>query len=118
MYENKRISREFKYRQTRTLDPNVYHDIFDGAEFKALLDRNVTWGDQVFPQTYFETDTDIALGAMTDGVPCFKRNGLDCWPLILNMYSMRPELRQRKEYKICCVIIPGESACSKGTNQN
>lgn len=50
----------------------------------------------------------MALGLMTDGVPYFKRNGLHCWPLLLTVYSARPELRKRKKWTISCGIIPGE----------
>jgi hypothetical protein len=107
MFANKSLSREFGYRHRRTMDPHVYHDIFDGKHYKELVTKNVVWEDQVFPEKYFARDTDVALGAMTDGVPCFKRNGLDCWPIILNIYSVRPELRQRQEYRISCGIIPG-----------
>lgn len=107
MFANRTLAKEFNYRRNRTVKPGVFHDIFDGCHFKELLTKDVVWGDEAFPQKYFSSDTDVALGAMTDGVPCFKRNGLDCWPLILTMYSLRPELRQRKEYKISCGVIPG-----------
>lgn len=107
-YANKTLCNEFKYRHNRTITPGVYQDIFDGSHFKELLTKHIVWGGERFHQKYFSCDTDVALGAMTDGVPCFKRNGLDCWPLILTIYSVRPELRQRKEYKISCGVIPGE----------
>ncbi|KAJ9095930.1 hypothetical protein QFC20_006531 [Naganishia adeliensis] len=78
MFVNKTLCEEFGYRHRRTIDPHVYHDIFDGMHYKELVTKNVVWEAQMFPDKYFACETDIALGAMTDGVPCFKRNGLDC----------------------------------------
>ncbi|KAJ9095019.1 hypothetical protein QFC21_005812 [Naganishia friedmannii] len=57
---------------------------------------------------YFDDDTQIALGLATDGMPCWKRSRLDCWPFIVTNYSPPPEIRTKREYQICCGLIPGQ----------
>jgi hypothetical protein len=89
------------------VEDDLYHGIFDGAHYKTLTEKPVRWGDKFFGHRYFDQSTDLALGRMTDGVPCFNRNRLDCWPMLLTVYSVRPELRQRREWTISCGIIPG-----------
>lgn len=91
------LCNKFDYRNKRTVEEGVYHDAFDGRHYQALLSEYVHWGNESFRHKYFEQPTDMALGLMTDGVPYFNRNGLHCWPLLLTVYSVRPELRKRKE---------------------
>jgi hypothetical protein len=107
VYHNRALCKEFDYRNERTVEEGVYHDVFDGGHFQGLLSEHVRWGDSSYRHKYFDQPTDLALCLMTDGVPCFNRNGLDCWPLLLTVYSVRPELRQRKEWTISCGVIPG-----------
>ncbi|KAJ9097791.1 hypothetical protein QFC19_006659 [Naganishia cerealis] len=76
MWRDKEACQHLAYRATRTHDPDLLEDVFDGKHFEALLETNVTWaGSEVEPpRRYFENDTDIALGLGTDGIPLFSRS--------------------------------------------
>lgn len=109
MYDNNDTSRKLRYRETRTHDCTLKEDVFDGELFRQLKDRRVTWDGESFSRTYFEDDTEVALGLGTDGVPLFARRRLACWPLVITNYSLGPEIRTRKEFQICCGVVPGKS---------
>lgn len=108
MFENKTTATMLEYRQRRTVEDDVLHDVFDGDCYAALTQRQVVWEGQLYPDRYFSASTDVALQLGLDGVQCFERNGIDCWPIIITLYSLSPELRHRQEYQICCGIIAGE----------
>lgn len=98
-------------------EADKYQDVFDGAHFKGLLEKTVTWDRSPGsdpPRKYFDQDTDIALHFSTDGIALHKHTGMDAWPLLLTLYSLPPEIRYRREYQICCGIIPGRL---RDTNQ-
>jgi hypothetical protein len=96
------------YPSYRTVDPGVYHDVFDGEHFAQLKASNVMWEGIQYPDKYFSSSTDMAFQLGLDGIQCFVRNGLDCWPIIITLFSLNPELRHRQEYQICCGIIAGK----------
>lgn len=100
MYDSKDSYQKMFYRQTRTHDVGVKEDIFDSDLYRHLRNQQVKWGQEVFSGTYFEDDTDVALGLGTDGAPLFQRKRISCWPLILTNYSLAPELRTRKEFQM------------------
>jgi hypothetical protein len=110
MFADPYISQKLNYRRCRTVEVHKTQDVFDGAHFKELLNKDVTWDGQ-YPagprRRYFDQDTDIALQLSLDGVPLHKRTGLDAWPLLLTVYSLGPEMRYKKENQICCGVIPG-----------
>jgi hypothetical protein len=62
MYDNNDTSRKLRYPETRTLDCTLKEDIFDGELFRQLKDRRVTRDGESFSRTYFEDDTEVALG--------------------------------------------------------
>jgi hypothetical protein len=93
------------YPERRTREASVYSDIFDGAWYKVLRKNKVVWDRKVYEQRYFTEVTDLALSLGIDGIQCFVRNGVDCWPIIITLYSLSPELRHRQEYRICCGVI-------------
>ena len=108
-HTNKEMCARLKYPFVRTVEKGKYHDIWEGAHIKRLRKRNVEWAGQEVPGAgrYFEDDTHIALGLAMDGLPCFKRSKLDCWPILLTNYSLPPEVRTKREFQICCGLIPG-----------
>lgn len=112
LFESKHMSERLQYRQRRTEEEDVYHDVFDGDCTKSLIQRQVVWEDKVYPNRYFAASTDVALQLGLDGVQCFVCNGIDCWPIIITLFSLSPELRHRQEYQICCGIIAGKVSTS------
>ncbi|KAI5454313.1 hypothetical protein NCC49_004370 [Naganishia albida] len=99
LFESKHMSQRLQYRPRRTEEEDVYHDVFDGDCFKSLIQRQVVWEDKVYPNRYFAASTDVALQLGLDGVQYFVRNGIDCWPIIITLFSLSPELRHRQECK-------------------
>ena len=56
---------------------------------------------------YFSDERDIALGLSTDGFAPFKRRDATCWPIILFIYNLPPELRFLKKYCLHLGSVPG-----------
>jgi hypothetical protein len=108
-YSNGYLSQKLDYRQSRRVDPAKSEDVFDGEGFKNLSARNVTWYEKDYRSSkrYFDKPTDLALGLSTDGIPLQKHTRLDTWPLLVTVYSLPPELRYRREFQLCCGLIPG-----------
>lgn len=112
MFANPYCKEKLRYRINATFEPGKHQDVFDGAHFQGLLDKTVTWDSVVLsdpPRKYFDQPTDIALHFATDGIALHKHTGMDAWPLLLTVYSLPPEIRYRREFQICCGIIPGMS---------
>jgi hypothetical protein len=107
---NKDICARLRYPFIRTVDKGKYQDIWEGAHIKRLRKKKVEWAGQQVDGAgfYFEDDTHIALGLAMDGLPCFKRSKLDCWPILLTNYSLAPEVRTKREFQMCCGLIPGK----------
>jgi len=108
MYENPQMYTKLRYRHLRRHDPDKLEDVFDGLHFQQLRSQPVAWAGRTTDRTYFQDEHELALGLGTDSVPLFERKPLSCWPLVLINYSLPPELRTRKEFQICCGIIPGQ----------
>jgi hypothetical protein len=94
----------------RQSDPDFMDDVHDGSYYRGLMKQPVTWNgiEQKPRRTYFQDETDVALGLATDGVTPYKRSRLDAWPLLFTNFSLPPEVRTLQGYQICCGIIPGE----------
>lgn len=114
MYASSYLGPKLLYREVRSHDDDKLEDIFDGKHFKRLLCRPVTWKGQPSAgegRTYFDQATDIALGLSTDGIPLQTHTALDVWPLLLTVYSLGPEYRYRRDFQLCCGLIPGAYLC-------
>lgn len=110
MFENPVLRKTLNYRFARRIDDGELQDVFDGQHFRTLCKKPVSWqGQPISPPTkYFAGATDIALGLSTDGIPLHNRTGLDAWPIVLTVYSLRPEIRYKQEFQICCGLVPGQ----------
>jgi hypothetical protein len=86
------------------------NDIFDGARYKRLCRTNVTIDGETLPHKFFSAPTDLALGASTDGFGPFKRRKKTCWPIIIILYNLPPEIRTWLTYLLCVGVIPGPKA--------
>lgn len=110
MFADPYLREKLRYRSNRTVEPHKCQDVFDGSHFKELVTKTVTWDCAVPPgppRKYFAEPTDIALHFSTDGIALHKHTGMDAWPLVLTLHSLPPEIRYRREFQICCGIIPG-----------
>jgi hypothetical protein len=110
MLRDPTLAQEMRHRVDRRADPDLYQDVFDGSHYQELINREVSWKGRVCSPntTYFEEDTDVALGFGTDGIAPLERANDDFWPLLITVYNLPPEFRTQREYQICCGLIPGE----------
>lgn len=111
MFADSYLREKLGYRVNRTVEPHKCQDVFDGSQFKELVKKTVTWNSAIPdgpPRKYFARPTDVALHLSTDGIALHKHTGMDAWPLVLTLHSLPPEIRYRREFQICCGIIPGK----------
>lgn len=116
MLASRYLGPKLRYREIRTNDLKKSEDVFDGRHFSQLLEKDVTWAGKTSSAhggKYFDQPTDLAFGLSTDGIPLHKRSPLDTWPLLLTIYSLPPEIRYRREFQLCCGLIPGERFASR-----
>lgn len=66
-----KISYQHKYCEVR--DTEKVTDVFDGALYRELCEREVTMDGKTLPHWYFSDRRDIALGLSLDGFTPFKR---------------------------------------------
>jgi hypothetical protein len=59
------------------------------------------------PFKFFEDEQEIALGLSTDGMCPFKQHKHSCWPLILIIYNLLPEVQTHLSNVICVGLVPG-----------
>ncbi|QRV79766.1 Transposase family tnp2 [Ceratobasidium sp. AG-Ba] len=110
MYRDRRTAHTLGYRARREVRPDTYADIFDGAHYRALRQRNVLIGGNPLGYQYFSSPTDIALGLSTDGFGPFKSRKQTCWPLLAFNYNLPPSIRHRLENLLCLGVIPGPTS--------
>ena len=99
--------KHLKYRSTFISDPNVVKDIFDSKNYKRLKEEYVTIGGVRQTHKFFSDKCDIALGLSLDGFCPFKWRNQTCWPLILFIYNLPPDIHFHLGNILCAGIIPG-----------
>jgi hypothetical protein len=107
MLASSSYARKMQYRSKREHDPTTITDIFDGTQYRSLLETFITIGDEELPTWYFSDPRDIALGLSSDGFGPFKRRTKTAWPIILFNYNLPPEERFLKRNIIRIGVIPG-----------
>lgn len=107
LFASKIASKQLNHRRDRKVEEGVYNDVFDGSWYQYLLTQFVTWEGTEQAHKYFEQDTDIAFSLSTDGVPLYRGSKLDCWPLILTIFSVSLDKRMQRSNQICLGLIPG-----------
>ncbi|QRW06862.1 Transposase family Tnp2 protein [Ceratobasidium sp. AG-Ba] len=105
MYRDPKTAHALGYRARYHSAPGNFADIFDGAHYKQLLDRQVVVGRDRLDHQYFSFDTDIALGISTDGFGPFKSRKQSCWLLLVFNYNLHPSIRHRLENMLCSPFI-------------
>jgi hypothetical protein len=82
-------------------------DIFDGSNYRSLLERKVNINNHALKHLFFGGHRDIALGYSTDGYSPHKRKAKTAWPLIIYNYNLPPEERFHDDNIIVLGVIPG-----------
>lgn len=107
---NRHVATQMQYRtqHDRTYrDADVIKDVFDADVYRTLLGKKVSIDNKDMAHTFFDNDSDIALGLSTDGFAPFRRRTKTCWPLILFNYNLPPEVRFHLENIISLGVVPG-----------
>ena len=109
LFLDKATTENMGYRHTycETRNPEKVTDIFDGALYQDLCEREVTVNGKALPHRYFSDPRDIALGLSLDGFAPFKRRSNSAWPVILFNYNLPPDLRTHLDHILCYGVIPG-----------
>jgi hypothetical protein len=106
-FKNLAMIKKLKYRSEFISDPNIVKDVFDGKNYRQLKKEYVTIGGVRQSHKFFSDDRDIALGLSLDGFCPFKRRNQTCWPLILFIYNLPPDIRIFLCHILCVCVIPG-----------
>ncbi|CAE6509981.1 unnamed protein product, partial [Rhizoctonia solani] len=109
LYLNSKTASNILYRTRaeKAHDPNVVQDVFDGANYRSLREKQLSPGSEY---RIFDHPNDLALGLSTDGFTLFKRHRRGhstAWPIILINYNLHPSIRTRLENVLCVGVIPG-----------
>jgi hypothetical protein len=107
MLMNSSYARKMQYWSKCKHDPTTITNIFDGTQYRSLLETFITIGDEELPTWYFSDLCDIALGLSSDGFGPFKRRTKTAWPIILFNYNLPPEEQFLKWNIIRIGVIPG-----------
>jgi hypothetical protein len=96
-----------RYRNSHKHTPGKTTDIFDGACFRALSDKNVVVGEMQQKHKYFADHRDVALGLSLDGFAPFNRRTATAWPVVLFNYNLPPDVRFLLTNILALCVIPG-----------
>ncbi|KAJ2923313.1 hypothetical protein H1R20_g13784, partial [Candolleomyces eurysporus] len=72
LYQSPDMIEKMAYRHQHQSKDGVFEDVFDGKIYKNLRQTKVTVGDTEQDHTFFQDETDIALGFATNGFAPFK----------------------------------------------
>jgi hypothetical protein len=107
MYRNCNLAEELRYRHNYKHRKGTVNDIFDGRHYRRLRKRFVKVDGHEYSHRYFEDAREIALGVSTDGYAPFNRRKKTCWPIIIFLYNLPPEIRFLMKHVLCAGVIPG-----------
>ncbi|KAJ2933045.1 hypothetical protein H1R20_g4053, partial [Candolleomyces eurysporus] len=105
LYQSPEMIEKMAYRHQRQSQDGVFEDVFDGEIYKSLRETKVIVGDVEQDYTFFQDETDIALGFATDGFAPFKNRKQTCWPLLVYNYNLPPDIRFHHEHLICLLEL-------------
>lgn len=110
LFQDPAMAAKLDYRSEYRPVEGTVGDIFDGSHYHRLCRTKVTIEGETLPHKFFSQSTDLALGASTDGFGPFKRRKKTCWPIIIILYNLPPEIRTWLIYLLCIGVIPGPKA--------
>jgi hypothetical protein len=107
MFRNHDLASKLRYRHSYTSNDTTVEDIFDSEHYKRLCREGVKVDGKEYSHKYFQDLRELALGASTDGFAPFNRRNKTCWPIIIFIYNLPPELRFLAKYILCAGVVPG-----------
>ena len=106
-FKNREKIKLMKYRGDYISEKDIIKDIFDSENYTSLKKEFVTIGGVKQRHKFFSDKNDIALGLSLDGFSPFKRRNQTCWPIILFLYNLPPDIRFLLKNILCVGVIPG-----------
>lgn len=84
-------------------------DVFDGECYRQLRTPKVVVDGTELNHCYFSGEFDIALGFATHSYLLFdrRRKGPSATPILIDLYSLPPEIRTHLLDLMCCGVIAG-----------
>jgi hypothetical protein len=110
LFRNANVATLLQYRHDYQKKPGTTADVFDGERYRRLCNTEVTIDGDPIGHNFFSQPTDLALGLSTDGFCPFKRRKQTCWPIIVFLYNLPPEVRTRLSHIFCVGMVPGPKA--------
>ena len=96
------------YQSDFISDENTIKDVFDGKNYKQLKEEYITIGGVHQAHKFFSDNCDIALGLSLNGFCPFKWWNQTCWPLIIFIYNLPPDIQFHLCNILCAGSIPGQ----------
>jgi hypothetical protein len=108
-FQNPKMVEKLLYRHNYRHQKGTVADVFDGVHYRTLRKKNVVVDGEELPHKYFSGRYDIALGSCTDSFLLFKRNrgGPSATPILLQNYTIPPDIRTHFAHLIPMGTIPG-----------
>lgn len=110
LFQDTAMAEKLDYRANHKPVDTKTTDVFSGTHYQRLCRTKVTIEDETLPHKFFSAPSDIAMGASTDGFGPFKHRKKTCWPIIIILYNLPPEIRTWLIYLLCVGVIPGPKA--------
>ena len=107
LFKNAEITKTMLYRHNYEPEHNKVKDVFDGSTYRRLRDTYVTVNGKQQKHKFFSGKHDLALGMSTDGFAPFKKRKQTCWPVIVFIYNLPPEIRFLIRFLLCVGVVPG-----------
>ncbi|RXW12674.1 hypothetical protein EST38_g13181 [Candolleomyces aberdarensis] len=108
LYQSPEMVEKMSYRHRRQPPKDgAFEDVFDGEIYRNLQKTKVVVGSIEQDYSFFQEETDVALGFATDGFAPFKNRKQTCWPILVYNYNLPPDIRFHHEHLICVGVIPG-----------
>ncbi|KAF7358774.1 hypothetical protein MSAN_01216400 [Mycena sanguinolenta] len=108
-FMNPKKIEQLRYRHSYQSIPGTISDVFDCEHYKQLCTQKVVVDGNELGHCYFSGEFDIALGFCTDSYLLFERRwkGPSATPILVDLYSLPPEIRTHLLDLLCCGVIAG-----------
>jgi hypothetical protein len=107
MFRNHDLASKLRYRHEYVHDEATVRDIFDSKHYRSLCQEHVKIDNKEHSHCYFQDLRELALGGSLDGFAPFNRRNKTCWPILIFIYNLPPELRFLAKYVLCAGVVPG-----------
>ncbi|KEP45893.1 transposase family Tnp2 protein, partial [Rhizoctonia solani 123E] len=107
LLRNRTTFEKMQYRANFKRSATHIRDAFDAILYEILCATRVVVDGVEQPYRHFEDFREVALGVTLDGMGPFKRRNHSCWPILIIIYNLPPEIRNHISNMICTGVIPG-----------